>query len=810
MNKPETQISEIAQIIVDELDYFATNFHPEGGERTWNVQHGLQNEPLIGYAAVVDAKDSPSTIFLCRHGIPLRLRPKRSDATYASYFSPLGRIITRMPGEDHEFVVRHGRTGLVLEDHRYKLLLKDSFRSHRQEDGKWDGVDNQFAWIGGQALARSLRGVLAGATDTKQPARSRHIRVELPDIAILDAEQDDLFRQPYNVRLRISGAPGTGKTTVLLKRLSQKTKYEFLTDDEKRLAPAEHWQDGQNWMLFTPSDLLKSYLKEALTKELLPAGDDHVKVYGTFRQTVLREIKFVGGGTGYFRASAPGVSLLKREERGAEHVLLNKAFGEALVNHFSGLWQKAMQRFNNETRTPLGQLADASQQVLIKGAELLSAAGGDVTVLLDAQRRFANFRSLNQSLNTVVGRVRAVGALQEADGTFSISFLYRKHLDLLRFLPTITAEHVEAALFPDIPRCVEALQKETRELAEAISVRRLFEQIPRVYQEFREKQENQERYFATETERQIREKQLTAPEQDTLLFHALEFYRTLHADLPADLHGIPNEIRNLHDRMRMLVAVDEVTDFSALEIACMVRFAAPRTGGVTICGDLLQRVTQQGLKTWDQLDELGLGFVATELNVSYRQTPRLFAIARDLFMHVTGERPNFRSAHAPHDGDPAPLWFRPTEDLSVVAWLVERIVEICDLCDGRLPTTAILVPQAADVAPLHSQLAELLQGHGIGVDASERGGALGDGDRVRIFPVEFIKGLEFEVVFYAGLDRMADIHKELVEKYFYVGLSRARSFLGVTCERSPKQLSQSLQCVYPHFVERRAFSDTTV
>jgi superfamily I DNA/RNA helicase len=73
--------------------------------------------------------------------------------------------------------------------------------------------------------------------------------------------------------------------------------------------------------------------------------------------------------------------------------------------------------------------------------------------------------------------------------------------------------------------------------------------------------------------------------------------------------------------------------------------------------------------------------------------------------------------------------------------------------------------------------------------------------------VEFIKGLEFEVVFYVGLDRMADVHKELIEKYFYVGLSRARSFLGVTCERSSKQLPQSLQCIHPHFAERRTFAD---
>lgn len=799
--------TKTAQIIINELNHFNANFHVEGGERTYAIQRALKDEPLIGYAVASAPDGGETTVLLCRHGIPIELEPVTEGATYASYFSELGKIITRSPGEAHYFTILH-RTGIVLTTHQYTLVCKDGFRSRRGEDALWDGVDNQFAWIGGSAVARSLRSLLAGASETPAAKRSRHIRVQLPDIAILDAEQDDLFRQPFNARLRISGAPGTGKTTVLLKRLSQKTKYQFLTDDEKRIAPATQWQDGHNWMLFTPSDLLKSYLKEALAKELLPAGEEHVKVYSTFKQTVLRELKFVGGGTGYFRAGAAGVSLLKREDRGAEHILLNNAFGKALAQHYKALWQDAVQKFNNDTRFPLGQLADENQKVLIKGAEILAAAGSDTEKLAEAQNRFRNFLGLNQALNAVVGRIRAVGALQDDDGSVSLAFLYRKNRELLDLLPKITSEGVEAALFPTIPGLITALNKETRDLADAVSLRRLFEQIPRAYQNFRETPDVQERYFAPETEKLIRDKQVSAPEQDILLYHALEFYRTLHGDIPSDLDGVPNELRNLRERMRMLVAVDEVADFSPLEIACMTRFATPRIGGVTICGDLLQRVTQHGLKHWEQLDELALGFSASELSVSYRQTPRLFAIARDLYAHVTGETPAFRSAHTAHEGDPAPLWFRPTEELSAGAWIAARIIEICDLCDGRLPTTAVLVPQAGDVPALLTELQDVLQGHGISVEASERGNALGDEERVRIFPVEFIKGLEFEVVFYAGLDRMADVHKELIDKYFYVGLSRARSFLGVACERSPKQLPQSLQSIYPHFSERTAFADS--
>ena len=94
---------------------------------------------------------------------------------------------------------------------------------------------------------------------------------------------------------------------------------------------------------------------------------------------------------------------------------------------------------------------------------------------------------------------------------------------------------------------------------------------------------------------------------------------------------------------------------------------------------------------------------------------------------------------------------------------------------------------------------------GIEVEGAREGNNLGNPARVRVFPVECIKGLEFEAVFHVGLDRMAEIHKELIDKYVYVGLSRARSFLGIAYER---QFPQRLQCIQQHFLGRVAFQES--
>lgn len=52
-----------------------------------------------------------------------------------------------------------------------------------------------------------------------------------------------------------------------------------------------------------------------------------------------------------------------------------------------------------------------------------------------------------------------------------------------------------------------------------------------------------------------------------------------------------------------------------------------------------------------------------------------------------------------------------------------------------------------------------------------------------MFAAEYIKGLEFEAVFFVGIDRLAALYPALFDKYLYVGVTRAATYLGLTCER---------------------------
>jgi hypothetical protein len=785
----------IAEFILGELDHFKKNFRPQGGALTYHGQTQLTHEPFVGYARVTNQAGVETKLLICRHYVPSNFHASGNAVDFASYLSPLGRIVVKRPGQEHSFEVKT-RSGFVLEAHCFRLLEKNNFIPHIA-DSKWDAINNQIAWVEGQLLARSLRKLLKGEPEQKQ-ARQMSYSVQLPDQAILDQAQDEIFRLPLRARIRISGAPGTGKTTVLLKRLSQKSKREFLTEEESKAIRDEDWREGRNWMLFTPSDLLKVYLKEAMAKELLPASDDHVKVYRTFRLELLRDIGFIRVGQhGFFKTAPEELQLMKRGS-GGEQVALAKAFGKYLAARYSQAFREALQKFNNLTRVPLGKLSDAAQKVLNVALDILSKPLDDVIALQQAQQRAAGYRKLNEDLNKLLKSVRAVAAPYDEGPDLLLARIYRQTRVLPGILESLTTAGIEIALFPDIPPIVDSLRRDTKDLSEAVSLSRLFQIIPRAYQDFRETADDQKRFFVEESEKSIKERVLSEPEQDVLLFHALQFVRDLADDIPSNLIGVPADVCAILARMRILVCVDEATDFSPLEIACIERFAKLGSGGVTICGDLMQRVTEQGLKEWSDLADISDSYSGRELRVSYRQTERLFSIAKDLYRHSRGIEPDFSSAFPKRQEDPPPLLHKSTTEQPTEIWLTNRICEIHALCGPHLPTTAILVAHLDDVEPLRQKLKPILMENGLELEASQGGQSLGDSARVRIFPVEFIKGLEFEAAFYVGLDRMAEIHKDLIDKYVYVGLSRARSFLGVTIER---QFPQRLKCIAGHFAQ---------
>lgn len=153
-------------------------------------------------------------------------------------------------------------------------------------------------------------------------------------------------------------------------------------------------------------------------------------------------------------------------------------------------------------------------------------------------------------------------------------------------------------------------------------------------------------------------------------------------------------------------------------------------------------------------------------------------------------------AHVDNEGVPPTLLENAAEQDEVVDWLAQRIREIEQFLE-QMPSIAIFVESEAEVQPLADALNEALAAENAQVVACPKGQVMGQDNDVRVFDVQHIKGLEFEAVFFVGVDRLATIHPQLFDKYLYVGTTRAATYLGWTCDSA---LPDKISTLRPMFI----------
>ncbi len=144
--------------------------------------------------------------------------------------------------------------------------------------------------------------------------------------------------------------------------------------------------------------------------------------------------------------------------------------------------------------------------------------------------------------------------------------------------------------------------------------------------------------------------------------------------------------------------------------------------------------------------------------------------------------------------EPKPLAFFSEDEDEKIDWIASRIREIYIAHGRMIPSIAIFLFNN------HETFTKKLNNHnailddGLNVVYCRDGQVLGDKNSVRVFPIEYIKGLEFEAAFFHNIDEFQNqnIDDDLLIRYMYVGLSRATFYLGVTgVEGLPQGLAGS-------------------
>lgn len=756
----DDEIMKLGQKVVDEIDHFGPN------------------APFIAYVNVTP-QDGTEHVFVTRGEFHPTRRESSRSVQYVRYRLPLGQIAETKPGEIATVRVPLCVGPRILPGHyhetRYAILSRDVFRLQSIDDVA-EALENQITFPDGTVFVPALRRWISRTTEeiTAEAAKPRRRRIaerfELADIPVVDGAQGEIWRLDIRRFIVITGAPGTGKTTTAIKRIAQKTDATALIDsNEVTGIPVDTlrpWLQGpKNWALFTPSDLLRSYLQQALGQEGLAATEDRVPVWGTTKIRIARDVLRLIGQGRFFSLAEDLVA--KRNSKSLT------AWALAFRDHFEKRIQFELGRAVSEQAKLLeGTLRELSRVPIEKVSPAQKA-------MSDVWKDVATLGNIPEGtrLPRTLGSALAVKA------------------KLLQFF-----ERHKEETWPDSERtrirtvvagAKDVITRFTDEANDSLDA--VLRKMPVLYQEYRLRASEGGRFYRQEAMGAVNDRRLDPLELDSLIYVSLltvrdAFARDDFAHRPGT--GITQRLMN---EFRYVVAVDEATDFSAVELACMRLLAHPIFNCATFSGDPMQRMTNQGIGDWQEISELVETPESHELRFSYRQSKKLLKIAACLFQKSVGRPAPFDAGFAGSPDDPEALHYRNPSREAVAVWLTQRIGEIYQICGELLPSIAVLVPDEDHVRPLADLIREpLLEAYGIETEACLEGRILGTQAKVRVFSVQFIKGLEFEAVFFVSADRMAELAPGLVDRFLYVGLTRARNFLGVTTDGNfPEELAHA-------------------
>ena len=683
-------------------------------------------------------------------------------------------------------------------------------------------------------------------------------KMELRDQPILDAQQGEIFRLPLANQIIITGAPGTGKTTILIKRIAQKSYPEFLEPDEILKIPPERLDEfihADNWVMFTPTELLKIFIKEAFNQESIAASDRRVKVWDDERDKIARESLGIlkAGDKGYFRKSRDRYFSDETNPWLIEYFLQFKGF---FVPYLFDLFSRAQQILTQNGTA--GELITRFDRIgtMLRDRNVKDEEKNAIVLISELRANRPLFNQMNQKLKGDIENL-VIDLLQKLDDSINALFeiietnrldrledidsddefleeeeeyefetkekaivVKRRVTTTLRYiarrkaksqsLPQKGLHHqIFALIEPHLPDNTQIVMLGKRIIDMDVSnvltrgYTNLLNRIPFYYQRFRLDLIKQDVQWVTgEFERSVKEKRICENEIDLLIFSILQNARKIF-NYESDLLNVNSKV-NMLEAIKALystqIVVDEATDFSTIQLGCMYNLAHPMFNSVSFSGDLMQRVTDFGLNRWEECKIISPSIEIHKIQKVYRQSPNLLKIAEILYETNVGEKAPFHSAYPERSKEPEPLKFDTTGSQDVGQWISDRILEIYLIHGGKLPSTAIFVAQDDQIPDAIKTIQNSLEENSISIKGCPRGEILGSEGKVRIFSIKYIKGLEFESVFFLNINEIASTHPKLFDKYIYVGLTRAASFIGVTYERKfPEKIRNIEPC----------FSDST-
>ena len=716
--------------------------------------------------------------------------------------------------------------------------------------------------------------------------------MKLRDQPILDQYQDQIFRLPINHRLLIIGPPGTGKTTTLIRRIGQKLDLLSMDAEDEDLGLITSVQDTNskryenNWLMFTPTELLRRYLQEAFAKEGVAASAERVQTWPTFSRKLARE----------------DLELLSTKPKDGKLILkdttsfLLKSTQEQQIGFFEDFYEWQFMFYKSDLVVSSERLASRTQGLSqYRSMDIFAQDGLSISELQESMNSVLSEiqtclnADSNESASSIVRNfVLLAERVRDIDGRISSCItsridnplrrrlrIERDFLDLLgKYIRSLKVQEESDDPIMDTDGQDEnitgtgtrqtgvrgyrnALRAYARQKAGGRRVRkgsrnaivmawirqhgveeldeeeftligyyslirsdlssfrnpgeRYIRRISNRYLEFRKTRWNEGKWYrmpenirqdlsttsadgegVSASHKQSRNLDISPLELDVLVLAGLRSLTGL-IGLVSREHTVSSRFESYKDRIDEFtfaqVYVDEATDFSPIQLACMFEISNSKLRSFFACGDFNQRLTESGTRSAEEFTWAVPKIQVDSIKSLYRQSQHLVDVSSDL-LSLMGNA-DFAAMHtgdARHRGV-APVMVDDARDLSTTSqWVADRIIDI-QRTVKNLPSIAVFVASEDDVRSVSSALSAALEPYNIRAIPCYEGKALGDDIDVRCFDVQHIKGLEFEAVFFLDVDKLFEYYPSLALRYLYVGITRAATFLGLSfCGSVPSEL----------------------
>jgi hypothetical protein len=259
------------------------------------------------------------------------------------------------------------------------------------------------------------------------------------------------------------------------------------------------------------------------------------------------------------------------------------------------------------------------------------------------------------------------------------------------------------------------------------------------------------------------------------------------AAMMADGFEHPNAPNHIY-RVRRYTAIfiDEIQDFTEIEVFLMGMSAATKYHQITLAGDLCQRLQWSGSKTYDDLFPFvprGNRNEPIFLDRNFRQRAPLARLSAGFRSLVQGD------GRLKNVANGAPVLLHCHTSTTVIEkTILERITSV-----NEYATVAVIFANDQDAAKWYGRLSGELATGRRPASLSRREDLIGRFD-IHFTPVFETKGLEFDVVVIPDLEAF-NLESEIGRNQLYVAISRAKHalFLGCGSENPSKEISSLVE-----------------